>query len=99
MNYQEQPQEKFESIQFEYAENAKLAVVYHDPITHRMNHLLGSVSMQMSMDEYAKLRVPDGVEYNIVSYESAPNEVLPNLNINAYSDKSLNMFYRYLNAL
>jgi hypothetical protein len=99
MNFQEQQQEKLENTQFEYAENAKLAVIYNDPITNRPVHLLGSAYMTMSMHEYAKLRVPDGVQYNVVTFESAPNEVLPGLNFNAYSDKSLNMFYRYLNAL
>lgn len=99
MNCQELPLEKLENTQYEYAENAKLAIVYHDPITNRVNYLLGSAEMIMSMDEYAKLRVPEGVVYNIVRHESAPNEVLPGLNFSAYSDKSLNMFYRYLNAL
>lgn len=99
MNSQEQPQEKLKNTQFEYAENAQLAVVYHDPLTGKMVHLLGSANMQMTMDEYAKIRVPSEIVYNIVSFTSAPNEVLPELDLNAHKDKSLNMFYRYLNAL
>lgn len=97
MNFQEQQLEKLENTSFE--ENAKKSIVYHDPITNRMVALHGSLYMNMSMEEYATLRVPEGVSYNIVDHKSTVNEVLPELNFLEYENDSLNMFYRYLNAL
>ena len=61
--------------------------------------LQGSLYMNMSMEDYAKLRVPEDVKYNIVEHTSTVNEVLPELNFLEYENESLNMFYRYLNAL
>lgn len=103
MHSQEPPAEKFKNINslhsVEFVENAKKAVVYYDPLTNRAVTLYGSPGMAMSMTDYAKIRVPRGVAYNIIDIMSAPDEALPELNLSAYSDPSLNMFYRYLNAL
>jgi hypothetical protein len=97
MNFQEQQQAKLENMN--YVENAKKAVVYHDPITRKMVVLQGSASMDISMEEYAALRVPTDIQYTIIGVNAAPNESLPDLNFNHTSSDSLNMFYRYLNAL
>ena len=82
-----------------FVENASQAVVFHDPITNRSVTLMGSASMTLSMEEYAELRVPPGVAYNIINVTSAPNEAIPEIVSQEYSDPALNMFYRYLNAL
>ena len=107
MSSQEQPLEKSENtFVFEeitepnnFVDNAKKAIVYNDPLTLRPVMLHGSASMTMSMEDYAAVRVPADVRYNIVELQSSPDQVLPELNFQAYTDKSLNMFYRYLNAL
>lgn len=106
MNSQELQLEKLENTTVfklvepeKFVENAKQAVIFHDPITDRSVTMLGSSTMTMSMKEYAELRVPQGISYNIINITSAPNEAIPELVTDEYCDQSLTMFYRYLNAL
>lgn len=106
MNFQELQPEKLENTPLftqvevdKFSSNENQAVVFHDPITCRMVAFMGSASMTMSMEEYAKLRVPKDIPYNIISMTSAANEAIPELVRQEYTDRSLNMFYKYLNAL
>lgn len=106
MNFQKPQLEKLEGspefIQIEpekFVQNATQAVVFQDPITNRTVTLMGSASMTLSMKEYAEIRVPPDIAYNIINVIAAPNEAIPELVTQEYTDQSLTMFYKYLNAL
>ena len=106
MNSQKLQQEKLENTPVftqvdtdVFVQNAKQAVVFHDPLTNRTVTLMGSASMAMTMEEYAQMRVPTGIDYNIINVIAAPNEAIPELVTQEYTDQSLTMFYKYLNAL
>jgi hypothetical protein len=104
MSSQELQPEKSKSTQyidndFPFIENVKYAVAYYDPLSLREVLLYGSPMMKISMEDYAKLRVPEGIPYKVIELNTSPNETLPDLNFTTYSNDSLNMFYKYLNAL
>lgn len=104
MNSQEHPQERskstpFDNINWEHIENVKYGVVFTDPVTNKSVIMQGSSTMTMSMEDYAKLRVPAGVPYAIIEMQSSINETVPGMNCEEPVTESLNMFYKYLNAL
>lgn len=74
-------------------ENDYKIIVFSDPITGKTVSLECSSFMNISIEEYIKLRVPDNVSYTIIDTRSRPQTD------NLVENTSLNMFYKYLNAL
>lgn len=78
--------------------NGDKVLVYFDPLLDARVEILGTNSMVMSMEDYAKARVPHGLNYSIVDVRDMPHPAVPGIT-DLNSTDPLNMFYKYLNAI